>query len=92
MVALVARLAAFLGARRLGLRGRCGPRLAPALQNLFRAGAYELQLRQANRLHRPMIPPGLFGEEPILCNATTIATAFYVEMKGVFGDGPIRRR
>jgi len=53
MVALVARLAAFLGARRLGLRGRCGPRLAPALQNLFRAGAYEFPGGSSHTLEFP---------------------------------------
>jgi hypothetical protein len=37
-----------------------------------------------------MIQPGLLGEEPILCNATAIATPFYVEMIGVFGNEPVR--
>ena len=45
---------------------------------------------QSTQLPRLTIQPCLFGEAPILCNSTAVATIFDVELIRVFGDGSAR--
>ena len=41
-------------------------------------------------MHSRFEQPGLFGEAPVLRNATGVATVFDVEPVRVFGDHPVR--